>query len=307
MNEAAVALAYKHCEEITRSRARNFYYGIRLLPPSKRSAMCALYAMARRIDDVGDGIAGPPTPGSPHRPPKVEDDDKLTSLKAVRSSLSLLSGAAGGLPVAAVPPGDPVLIALADATREFALPVDALLELVEGCEWDIAGRRYATFDELVEYCRRVAGSVGRLSLSIYGSSDPAAAGPLADALGVALQLTNILRDLLEDRDVMGRVYVPAEDLDRFGVGPDLDGKPDDVMALICFETGRASAWYEQGLALLPLLDGRSRACTAAMVGIYRRLLDKIRLDPESVLRGRVGLSTGQKAAVAAMALARNVA
>jgi phytoene synthase len=307
MNEAAVALAYKHCEEITRSRARNFYYGIRLLPPSKRSAMCALYAMARRIDDVGDGIAGPPTPGSPHRPPKVEDDDKLASLKAVRASLSLLSGAASGLPVAAVPPGDPVLIALADATREFALPVDALLELVEGCEWDIAGRRYATFDELVEYCRRVAGSVGRLSLSIYGSSDPAAAGPLADALGVALQLTNILRDLLEDRDVMGRVYVPAEDLDRFGVGPDLDGKPDDVMALICFETGRASAWYEQGLALLPLLDGRSRACTAAMVGIYRRLLDKIRLDPESVLRGRVGLSTGQKAAVAAMALARNVA
>jgi phytoene synthase len=315
LNEAAVALAYKHCERITRSRARNFYYGIRLLPPRKRSAMCALYAMARRIDDVGDGIAGPPATGFPYQTAKtapnktdrVQEHDKLAALGAVRASVSLLSGAASGLPVAAVPPGDPVLIALADASREFALPVEALQELVEGCEWDIAGRRYATFDELVEYCRRVAGSVGRLSLAIYGSSDPQAAGPLADALGIALQLTNIVRDLLEDRDVMGRVYIPTEDLDRFGVSPELDGKPDDIMALICFETGRASAWYEQGLRLLPLLDGRSRACTAAMAGIYQRLLDKIRLDPESVLRGRVGLSAGQKATVAAMALARNVA
>ncbi len=299
MNEAAVALAYKHCETITRSRARNFYYGIRLLPPRKRSAMCALYAMARRIDDVGDGVAGPPTGGPPN--------DKLASLGAVRASLSLLSGVSSGLPVAAVPPGDPVLIALADASREFALPVDALQELVEGCEWDIAGRRYNTFDELVEYCRRVAGSVGRLSLAIYGSSDPAAAAPLADALGIALQLTNILRDLLEDRDVMGRLYIPSEDLERFGVSPELEGKPDDLTALICFETGRASTWYEQGLRLLPLLDNRSRACTAAMAGIYQRLLDKIRLDPRSVMKGRVHLSAGQKATVAAMALARNVA
>ena len=142
-------------------------------------------------------------------------------------------------------------MALADTSREFALPVDALQQLVEGCEWDIAGRRYATFDELVEYCRRVAGTVGRLSLAVYGSSDPAAAAPLADALGIALQLTNILRDLLEDRDLMGRVYIPSEDLDRFGVSPELEGAPDDLMALICFETGRASTWYEQGLDCSP--------------------------------------------------------
>jgi phytoene synthase len=200
-----------------------------------------------------------------------------------------------------------VLLALADATREFALPIDAFYELVEGCEWDISGRHYSSFDELVEYCHRVAGSVGRLSLAIYGCEDPASASPLADALGIALQLTNILRDLLEDRDVMGRVYLPAEDLERFAVSPELEGKPDDLMALICFETGRASSFYEQGLALLPLLDSRSRACTAAMAGIYQRLLDKIRLDPQSVLRGRVHLSAGQKATVAAMALARNVA
>jgi phytoene synthase len=321
VNDAAVALAYKHCESITRSRARNFYYGIRLLPPRKRSAMCALYAMARRVDDLGDGIGGVPGAGSPGRAAAragaaragaatagaatagaataataaaAQEQVKRASLDAVRSSLSLLSGLS-------------VLLALADATREFALPIDAFYELVEGCEWDISGRHYSSFDELVEYCHRVAGSVGRLSLAIYGCEDPASASPLADALGIALQLTNILRDLLEDRDVMGRVYLPAEDLERFAVSPELEGKPDDLMALICFETGRASAWYERGLRLLPFLDSRSRACTAAMAGIYHGLLDRIRTDPESVLRGRVSLSAGRKATVAALALARNVA
>ncbi len=215
--------------------------------------------------------------------------------------------APGGWPTAALPPGDPVLAALADTASKFPLPVDALEELVEGCSWDLTGRRYQSFDELVEYCRRVAGTIGRLSLAIYGSSDPGRAAPLADALGVALQLTNILRDVVEDRDLMGRVYLPADDLERFGVSPQLGGAPDDLCALICFESGRAALWYERGLALLPMLDARSRACTGAMAGIYRRLLDRIRMNPESVLHGRVSLSSGQKAAVAAMALARAAA
>jgi phytoene synthase len=315
LNAAAVALAYKQCERITQARARNFYYGIRLLPPRQRSAMCALYAMARRIDDVGDGMAtdgmatdgpgrgSPAHAGPAHDGPTV--DSRLSALRDVRTSLELLAKAAGeGAAAAAAPPGDPVLTALADAACQFPLPISALIELVEGCEWDIAGRRYQTFGELVEYCRRVAGTIGRLSLAIYGSSNGPAAEPLADALGVGLQLTNILRDLIEDRDVMGRVYLPGEDLARFDVGAELTGRPDDLVALICFETGRAVEWYERGLALLPLLDKRSRACTAAMTGIYRRLLDKIRVDPESVLRGRVSLSSGEKLTVAARAMAR---
>ena len=312
MNEAAVAQAYKHCERITRLRARNFYYGIRLLPPHKRAAMCALYAMARRIDDVGDSVNLDAGPAEASReaagqegPP--EQVGRGAALDDIRRSLTLLARASSGLPAGAVPPGDPVLAALADAASKFFLPVDALEELVEGCSWDLAGRRYETFDELVEYCRRVAGTIGRLSLAIYGSSDPVQARPLADALGVALQLTNILRDLIEDRDVMGRVYLPAQDLERFGVSPGLVGAPDDLSALICFESGRAAAWYERGLALLPLLDPRSRACTAAMAGIYHRLLERIRMRPESVLHGRVSLSAGQKATVAAMALARAAA
>ena len=332
MNGAAVALAYKHCERITRSRARNFYYGIRLLPPRKRAAMCALYAMARRIDDVGDspppqlgwGDAGDESTEQDGAPGQGcaeqgrgeqatrqgaarDQDGRAAALDEIRRSLSLLAQVPGGTPAAAVPPGDPVLAALADTAGRFPLPVDALEELVEGCSWDLAGRRYDTFEELVEYCRRVAGTIGRLSLAIYGSSDPVGAAPLADALGVALQLTNILRDLVEDRDTMGRVYLPTQDLQRFGVGPMLTGSPDDVCALICFESGRAAAWYERGQALLPLLDPRSRACTAAMAGIYHRLLERIRTRPESVLRERVSLSPGEKATVAAMALAKAAA
>jgi phytoene synthase len=306
MKDAAVALAYKHCEEITRSRARNFYYGIRLLPPRKRAAMCALYAMARRIDDVGDGVALPPGPGGPSDG-NAEPDARVAALDEIRRSFSLLRKAPGGWPTAALPPGDPVLAALADTASQFSLPIDALEELVEGCSWDLTGRRYQSFDELVEYCRRVAGTIGRLSLAIYGSSDADRAAPLADALGVALQLTNILRDVVEDRDLMGRVYLPADDLERFDVSPQLGGAPDDLCALICFESGRAAVWYERGMALLPMLDARSRACTGAMAGIYRRLLDRIRMNPESVLHGRVSLSSGQKAAVAAMALARAAA
>jgi phytoene synthase len=258
--------------------------------------MCALYAMARRIDDVGDSLASAPS------------DGRLTALREVQVSLELLAKATNdGAPGRAAPPGDPVLIALADTLRQFPLPMGAFMDLVEGCEWDIAGRRYQTFAELTEYCHRVAGSIGRLSVAIYGPTDSEAAGPLADALGVGLQLTNILRDLVEDRDVMGRVYLPAEDLARFGVGADLGGQPDDLMALICFETGRAVEWYEQGLALLPLLDRRSRACTAAMAGIYRRLLDKIRVAPGAVLAQRIGLSPAEKVTVAARALATGAA
>ncbi len=297
MNAAAVALAYKQCERITRSRARNFYYGIRLLPPRQRSAMCALYAMARRIDDIGDG------PGA-----AGAADNRLHALQEVRTSLELLAKATGeGTPAVAAPPGDPVLTALADTARQFPVPIGAFLDLVEGCEWDIAGRRYGSFSELVEYCRRVAGTIGRLSLAVYGSSDGPAAEPLADALGVGLQLTNILRDLIEDRDVMGRVYLPSEDLARFGVDAALTGRRDDLVALICFETGRAAEWYERGMALLPLLDKRSRACTAAMTGIYRRLLDKIRVDPEAVLHGRLGLSSAEKLVVAARAMTTGTA
>ncbi|MEO3778436.1 presqualene diphosphate synthase HpnD [Micromonospora sp. B11E3] len=277
-----VDTAYRRCEQITRSRAANFAYGIRLLPPAKRRALSAIYATARRIDDIGDGTLPP--------------DEKLDRLERTRTELHVLPGDGR----------DPVLTALADAAARMPIPLAAFDELVDGCAADVTGRAYATFDELHWYCRCVAGSIGRLSLGVFGAADPGRAQPLADALGVALQLTNILRDLLEDR-AAGRTYLPAEDLDRFGCSLRLDGTrfadpPDRLIALVRFEARRAAQWYDTGLRLLPLLDRRSAACTAAMAGIYRRLLDRIAADPLAVTHSRVSLPGREKAWVAARAL-----
>jgi 15-cis-phytoene synthase len=282
-----LADAYLRCEEITTTQARNFSYGIKLLPPAKRQAMSALYAMARRIDDIGDGEGPAP--------------DKLAALAAARKDVAAL---------AAEDPyrgEDAVLVALADVAARFPIPLAGFDDLIDGCEMDVHGHGYRTFDDLVGYCRRVAGSIGRLSLAVYGTPDPERAGPLADDLGVALQITNILRDVVEDRDQMGRMYLPEEDRERFGVGPGLEGSPDAVMALINFEAARAEEWYERGLTLLAMLDWRSRACTAAMAGIYHRLLVRIQRDPSGVLHGRMSLPRREKAAVALRALARGAA
>lgn len=273
--------AYLRCEEITKEEARNFSYGIRLLPEPKRRAMSALYAFARRVDDIGDG------PGAPA--------EKLAALGDVRAALAALETGDHS--------HDPVLVALADAVRRYSLPVSALGEIVTGCEMDCRKQRYGTFDDLVTYCRCVAGSVGRLSLAIFGTDRPEEAAALADTLGIALQLTNILRDIVEDREVMGRVYLPAEDLRRFGCELDASGPPDALVDLLRFEASRARGHYAEGLCLLDHLDHRSRACVSAMAGIYRRLLDRIDRDPLAVLQRRVSLPAWEKAWVAARSLA----
>jgi phytoene synthase len=150
----------------------------------------------------------------------------------------------------------------------------------------------------------VAGSIGRLSLGVFGAADLAAAAPIADALGVALQMTNILRDIREDR-LNGRVYLPAEDLEKFDCTLDLamPDPPDRLCALVRFEAGRAREWYDEGLRLLPMLDRRSAECTGAMSGIYRRLLERIAADPVTAVHTRVSLPAWEKAAVAARAIA----
>ena len=275
---ATAASPSRHCQEVTRTRARNFFYGIRLLPPDKRVAMCAVYALARRIDDIGDGELPP--------------EGKLAALEHERRALATIDDH----------PDDPVLAAVADARQRFPLPLDAFEQLIEGVEMDVRGVRYERFDELVVYCRCVAGSIGRLCLAIFGSSEPGAASPLAEELGVAMQLTNILRDLQEDFQV-GRVYVPAEDLRSFGCAQGLpEAPPEAVAALVRFEVERARERFERGLGVLAHLDARSRSCVLAMSGIYRRLLDRIERDPSSVLRRRVSLPAWEKAWVAARSL-----
>jgi phytoene synthase len=282
--------AYTTCEEITRQQARNFYYGIRLLPRDRRAALCAVYALARRVDDIGDGEL-----------PAAEKADRLA---AVRKSVDALGAGRDD--------GDPVLAALGDAARRLPIPLGAFGELVDGVERDVemdeTGRGYATFDELVWYCRCVAGSIGRLCLGVF-SARPDPEGPrYADALGIALQQTNVLRDVREDL-TNGRVYLPQEDLDRFGVTLRLDesgtlADPDGgLAALVRAGCERAQGWYDDGLRLVPLLDRRSAACCLAMSGIYRRLTDRIAADPAAMRTQRLSLSGREKATVAVRALA----
>lgn len=274
--------AYRLCESITREQARNFYYGIRLLPAAKRSVLCAVYALARRVDDIGDG--------------DLPTAEKVRALASLRADLSAIGSGS-----------DPVLAAVADAARRYPIPLAAFTELVDGVEMDVTGRRYQTFDDLVGYCRCVAGSIGRLCLGVFGSRPDPGAPQYADALGIALQQTNILRDIREDL-VNGRVYLPQQDLDRFGVELVLDeqgalaDKDGGLATLIRFSAERARSWYTDGLRLIPLLDRRSAASAAAMSGIYRRLLERIAAQPALVYDRRLALSGWQKAGVAARAL-----
>lgn len=272
--------AYRHCREVTRASATSFYHGMRLLPAQRRAAMYAIYAFARRVDDVADGSS--------------KRDEKSEVLDDLRWGLKALDDPTGV--------NDPVLVALADAAQRYPLPREAFSELIDGAAMDVEGATYATFDDLVVYCRRVGGTIGRLSLGVFGASDKSAAAmALADDLGVAFQLTNILRDVQEDL-AAGRLYLPAEDLSTYGCRIE-DGRiVGDFAGLARFEAARAEEWYARGLGLVPLLDRPSASCVTAMAGIYRRLLHRIEREPEAVLAGRLSLSGWEKGWVAARSL-----
>ncbi len=284
MVTGTIADAYASCASITREQARNFYYGIRLLPAHKRAALCSVYALARRIDDIGDG--------------ELPTAEKLAGLNAVRRAVADLQADSA----------DPVIAAVADCAQRFPIPLEAFDELIDGVELDVLGHHYTSFDELVGYCRCVAGAVGRLCLGVFGSRTDPKAAEYADSLGIALQQTNILRDIREDLS-NGRIYLPQEDLDRFGVELSLDSDgaltdPDQALAaLIQHSADRARTWYAEGLRLVPLLDRRSAACCLAMSGIYQRLLAQIAGEPSAVYHQRLSLSGWEKAAVAARSLA----
>jgi phytoene synthase len=271
--------AYKHCESLTRRAAANFYYGIMLLPGEKRRATCAVYAFARRIDDIGDG----------HFQPRVK--------------FELLDVAERALQSASTASSDPVIVALADARARFSLPIEALEDLIAGVRMDVEGASYESFEDLLVYCRLVAGSIGRLCLAIFGAREQQQAHRLADDLGVALQLTNILRDLREDA-TLGRVYIPREDLRRYQVSDDgrFAGEEGQLDALTCFQARRAGEWFDRGLELVPLLDRRSGACVLAMANIYRGVLRRIEDDPERSRTVRVSLPIWEKGWVASCSI-----
>jgi 15-cis-phytoene synthase len=259
----SVDAAYAEVERLTRKRARNFAYGIMVLPREKRRAIAAIYAFARRVDDIADGDLPP--------------DDKRARLTDLHDALQRT-----------VTGDDAMLVALADARTRFPIPISALHALVDGGLKDLDQIRYATFDELHDYCKQVAGAVGVACVAVYGSDDVSR----AETLGVALQLINIIRDVREDWE-LGRVYIPQDELASFGVSED-DIAAGNVTprwrALMTFQAERARAYLQDGLGLLSSLDSRSALCVRTFAGLYRATLERIEAAEFDVFEGPPQLS-----------------
>ena len=258
-----VADAYADVERVTRERARNFAYGIMVLPRAKRRAIAAIYAFAREVDDVADGDA--------------PAGEKRALLEELHRRLE-------------DPPDDESMwVALADARARFTIPGQALHDLVDGGLIDLDRSRYDTFDELRDYCAHVAGAVGVACIGVYGADQP----QRAESLGIALQLINIIRDVREDWR-LGRVYLPQDELASYGVTEDdIDAErlTSAWQALMAYQAARARNYLQEGLTLLEYLDKRSSACVGTFAGLYRATLERIEAKGFDVFDGPPRLST----------------
>jgi 15-cis-phytoene synthase len=263
MSTVSVEAAYAAVERITRHEAKNFAYGIMVLPRVKRQAIAAIYAFARWVDDVADG----------ELPPK----EKRAELERLRAALGDHSA-------------DPVFVALRDARERFAIPREPLAALVDGGLQDVDQSTYADFAELRGYCEKVAGAVGLACVPVYGSEDT----EHAMTLGIALQLINIVRDVDEDRR-LGRVYLPQDELAAFGV--DELAPSSEFRELMAFQAERARTYLADGLRLLETLDRRSALCVRTFAGLYRETLDRIEAGGFDVFGEKTRLSTPRKLAV----------
>jgi 15-cis-phytoene synthase len=286
--ESQLHMAYSVCRGITRERAKNFYYGFLVLPKRKRQALCAVYAFMRRCDDIADD----PSLSAANRRQRLD-----TWVDAFHSAL------------AGLPTDDPILLALTDAQRRFAISVGLLDQLAFGTAMDTEEAteensdqaapshpiQYRNFRELERYCYNVASVVGLVCIRIFGYNDPAAE-PLAERCGLAFQLTNIIRDVKEDA-ALGRVYIPEEDLTRFGLSSaDLANAPDlaRIRPLLQLEAERAFENYQASDDLVPLIQEDSQPALWVLVTIYRSLLEKIVRLNYDVFTCRVSLTTREK-------------
>ena len=272
MSTVSVEAAYAAVERITRHEAKNFAYGIMVLPRAKRQAIAAIYAFARSVDDVADGELPPA--------------EKRAELEKLRVALD-------------GDPTDPVFIALRDARERFAIPREPLAALVDGGLQDTVQCTYADFAELRGYCEKVAGAVGLACVPVYGSSDTEHALTYASQLGIALQLINIVRDVDEDQQ-LGRVYLPQDELVAFGV-EELAPSPE-FRELMAFQAERARTCLAEGLHLLETLDRRSALCVRTFASLYRETLDRIEAGGFDVFGEKTRLSTPRKLAVVAKGL-----
>ena len=274
----AVDKSYRYCRQVARTRAKNFYYSFLLLSAQQRKAMCAIYAFMRYCDDLSDEPGA--TRGAIDRW-RAEMEDALEG----RFS------------------GQPLWPAFHHTVRRFGIPHRYFREMIDGVASDLEPRRFQTFDQLYRYCYQVASVVGLTIIHIFGF-DTRSALPLAEKCGVAFQLTNILRDIREDAG-NGRVYLPLEDLARFGVTEaDLraGNRSDAFLQLMRFEAARARGYYSEAAPLLDLIHPRSRPSLWALVSIYSGLLDRIERTNYDVFTRRVRLSSLEKSWIVVRAL-----
>lgn len=270
--------SYKHCKKVTREQAKNFYYGIRLLPPDRRDALCAIYAFFRYCDDLSDD---------------EQKGDPARMLAAWRQAL-----------VSEDVDSSPLLPAFRDAVKRYEVPRRYFEELIEGAEMDLSVARYSTWEDLYGYCYRVASTVGLVCVHVFGFDHSPEALKMAEERGIAFQLTNILRDVAEDAG-RGRIYLPQEDLTRFGVTSEalLAGRPEAGFAeLVRFEAERARQYYDRSAPLVERVDRPSRAALLAMTNIYRGLLEKVDKLGAEVMHRRARLTLVEKLAAAGKSL-----
>ena len=284
--------AYAYCRQVTRKSSSNFYYAFRLLPSERHNALCALYAFCRFMDDIADQQDGAafPFPGGSRK-------EKLAAL--LGSWREELRQCYAGTP------RHPISQALADAVQRFPIQQEYLAGIIDGVAMDLSQTRYATFDELYEYCYRVASLVGLACIEIFGYRNPSAR-EYAVNLGIAFQLTNILRDVGEDGQ-RGRIYLPAEDLARFGYAEEelLVGVYSDAFVrLMTFEGERARKYYQIAAQHLAPEDQHSLVAAEAMHLIYARLLDALTERHFHVFDTRVTLAPTAKARLALTAWIR---
>jgi phytoene synthase len=286
--EQALWESYEFCGALARREARNFYCAFLLLPAQQRRSMCALYAFLRHTDDLADEPA--------------LTIDKARALDAWRNDLDR---SLAGLGTAW--PGFP---ALADTVARHGIPADLLVKAIDGVSMDIEPHRFATFDDLKDYCYHVASVVGLCCLHIWGyRSEGGRAERLAESCGIALQLTNIIRDVREDAR-NGRIYLPEEDLERFGVHKDelaAQGRPSlQFRELMAFEGQRAYENYRHANRLVPLVNPVGRPVLKTIVGIYCALLDEIARREYEVMDGRISVPSWRKFAIALGAMASRI-
>ncbi len=266
----------EYCQQKTVQSGSSFYYSFLFLPPERRRAITALYAFCREVDDVVDEVTDPAVARA-----------KLAWWRT--ETAAIFNGA----------PKHPVALALVPLVREFGLPEANLQTVIDGMAIDLEQTRYLDFATLELYCHRVAGVVGLMSARIFGYTDPATLDYARD-LGIAFQLTNICRDVGEDAR-RGRVYLPQEDLTRFGVAPSSLLRAEytaPFKELMAFEVERARAWYARALAQLPAADRRAQRTGLIMAAIYQTVLEEIARDGYRVLDRRTSLTPLRKLYIA---------